>query len=271
MPQAPLGSAVPGLRTSTRFVALAIALVFAVLAAQPAGAQTPEPDSPRPTRSPLAEDRPVLGILGFTAPDDGGVTVARVLPDSGAEEAGLEPGDLIVEVDGNRVATMEDLTAAIQRFEVGEGVTIGYLREGERSTTEVELGSNQPEQRSPFGMIPDPNFGDEFPNRPDMPRMPGSTSAPDYRPVIILFGLLITGALVALAVILARKNRPAGDAAVETAGYVPAAGAGGSNPQEVLRLRYARGEVTREEFMTMSADLNGDAKTPPGESPTQES
>ncbi|HVL50061.1 MAG TPA: PDZ domain-containing protein [Actinomycetota bacterium] len=270
MSQAPLAATarrVPA-QVSVLFVVLLALLSAMLLVPQPALGQTP---------SPSPGSRPVLGILGFTAPDSQGVAVARVLEDSGADEAGLEPGDIIVDVEGNRVSSMEELSASIGSFNVGDSVTVTYQREGQSRTAEVELGSDRQGRRSPFEAIPQPDFGPGFPD-PDTPRRaPGGVnpvSAPDYRPVIILFGLLITGALVALAVILARKNRPAGDsseAPVPTAAYVPAgADSGKADPLEVLRLRYARGEVTREQFLTMSADLNGSPNRPSGESPTQQ-
>ena len=188
----------------------------------------------------------MLGILGLTA-EGRGVTVARALPDSGAEEAGLQAGDLIVDFKGTPVRSMEDLARAVEASNVGERVTVTYERNGERRTAEVELGSSRESRRSPFEVIPQPDFGPDFDDRPEGRDAPSPTSSPDYRPVITLFGLLITGALIALAVILARRNRQPDEPAVPTAAYVPpAAGAGRADPLEVLRLRYAKGEISRE-------------------------
>jgi uncharacterized membrane protein len=39
--------------------------------------------------------------------------------------------------------------------------------------------------------------------------------------------------------------------------------AAGGAPEEVLRLRYARGEITRDEFLQASADLAGPGPAPP--------
>ncbi len=268
MPQAPLASSVRRLPTpaAALFVLIGTVLAF-VLIPQAAPAQTATPSEPA---SPA--DRPVLGILGLTAPENRGVTVARVVPDTGADEAGLETGDLIVDLEGNRVSSMEDLTSAMERFQVGDEVTITYERNGERRTAEVELGSSQRQRRrGPFEAIPEPDFGPNFPDRPGDPDSQSPASSPDYRPVITLFGLLITGALIAIIVILVRQNQPAGKAPIATAAYEPtAAAASRGDPLEVLRLRYAQGEITREEFLSMSADLNGAPSAPRGESPTTE-
>lgn len=270
---------------ASRRLPLATTLLFALVAtglflllAPPASAQTPDA-TPSPTESPLTESRAVLGILGLGAPDGRGVTVARVVPDSGADEAGLEPGDLITEFEGTKLATMEDLTTQMRRFNPGDEVTVTYERDGQSQTAEVELGTNRGNSNAnPFQI---PNFEPRFPeDAPDVPRRPDAPNAPnfradsdsgvDYRPVLILFGLLITGALVALIVLLARKDRPATDTAVTTAAYVPASAPTRADPLDVLRMRYAKGEINRDEYLTMSSDLNGSGGAPASESPTQE-
>jgi membrane-associated protease RseP (regulator of RpoE activity) len=258
-------------------IASLLAVVF--LAPSRAVAQEPSPTE-SPTESPTPEEespdsRPVLGILGFTAPDNGGVTVARVIPDSGADQGGLENGDLITDVEGTRISTMADLSDAIESRNVGDEVTITYRRGGQTRTAEVELRSSREGRlRGPFQTIPDPDFGPNLPGRPEGRDDRSPVSSPDYRPVITLFGLLITGALIALIVILLRRDRAGLKPPVDTgtAAYVPPAADSRSDPLELLRLRYARGEISREEFLTMSADL-GSGPRPPArgsEDPTKE-
>lgn len=259
---------------------LAATLLFTLLA--PAAlAQSPTPnESPSATESPLTDARPTLGILGLSAPDGSGVTVARVVPDSGADDAGLQAGDLITDIEGEKLATIEDLTSAIGGFKVGDTISLTYERDGQSQTSEVELGSSRANRDpNPF-QIPDfePRFPEEAPNAPRNPDLPRNPDRPDlrtspvndtdYRPVIILFGLLITAALVALIVLQLRKNRPVTET-VQTSAYVPPAAATHSNPLDVLKMRYAKGEITRDEYLTMSSDLNG-AGAPASGSPTQE-
>jgi membrane-associated protease RseP (regulator of RpoE activity) len=259
--------------SATFLFALVATALFTLLAPR-AFAQTPDP-----TESPSSESPAVLGILGLSAPDGRGVTVARVVPDSGADEAGLEPGDLITDFEGTKVTSMEDLTTAMDKFKSGDEVTVTYEREGRSETAEVELGTRRANRGdNPFQI---PNFDPRFPeDAPEAPRRPDAPNAPDfrtepsssvdYRPVLTLFGLLITGALVALIVMLARRDRPAADASVTTAAYVPASAATRADPLDILRMRYAKGEITRDEYLTMSSDLNGSGGAPASESPTQE-
>jgi S1-C subfamily serine protease len=73
--------------------------------------------------------------------DAEGVLVLEVTEGSGADEAGLEEGDVIVGFDGQPIATVEDLLARIRASEPGETVEIEYLREDEgRRETEARLG-----------------------------------------------------------------------------------------------------------------------------------
>ncbi len=268
--------AVPRLHTTVvLLLALFAAALFSLLATQPVFAQTPTP-----TESPLTNNRPVLGILALTSPDGRGVTVARVVPNGGAEGAGLQSGDLITDIEGTKVAALQDLTTAIEKFKIDDTVTVTFERAGQSQTAELKLGSSQSSRRvNPFQI---PNFEPRFPedvpsnpdvpSRPDVPRAPSLQTAPagdtDYRPVLILFGTLITGALIALIVLTTRKNRPAAAAPVQAAAYVPPA-ASRSDALDILKMRYAKGEITRDEYLTMSSDLNG-AGVPPSESPTQE-
>lgn len=84
-----------------------------------------------------------LGINGAT-PTDGtlGALVSLVVDASPAAVAGLEVGDLIIEVDGELVTTMEQLSADFKFFRPGDEIEIEILREGERITLQVTVGSN---------------------------------------------------------------------------------------------------------------------------------
>ena len=55
---------------------------------------------------------------------------------SPAQTGGLQAGDQIVAVDGNQVATFEELRTALQTTG-GEQITIDYVRDGERRSTTV--------------------------------------------------------------------------------------------------------------------------------------
>jgi carboxyl-terminal processing protease len=70
---------------------------------------------------------------------DGQVTVLEVYPDSPAQEAGIESGDVLVAIDGERRQwELAEATQAIQRDD-GESVTIVWLRAGQERDTTVTL------------------------------------------------------------------------------------------------------------------------------------
>ena len=70
-----------------------------------------------------------------------GALITQVEPGSSAEEAGLQPGDVIIAVDGAEVRDVNDLTLRIGLMRVGTPVRIGYVRDGERRTVETRIGA----------------------------------------------------------------------------------------------------------------------------------
>jgi putative serine protease PepD len=84
-------------------------------------------------------DEAVLENLGVTA--DRGALVASVQPGAPADEAGLQEGDVILEIDGTEVETAADVGEIVRAQEAGDTVELLIEREGEEETVEVELGS----------------------------------------------------------------------------------------------------------------------------------
>ena len=68
-----------------------------------------------------------------------GIYVAGVTEKSGAIEAGLEKGDVIIQVDGVQVNTSAQLQERIARKRPGDKVEVVYLRNGKERNTKVEL------------------------------------------------------------------------------------------------------------------------------------
>jgi S1-C subfamily serine protease len=93
---------------------------------------------------------PLLGIAGvdvtpevaerFGLPASRGAVVESVQDGTGAADADLRPGDIIVEVDGEPLATMSQLVAEVRRRQPGEQVELTVHRDGETLTVEVVLG-----------------------------------------------------------------------------------------------------------------------------------
>jgi S1-C subfamily serine protease len=85
--------------------------------------------------------RPFLGISGESVPGGGGALVQAVSASGPAARAGIQTGDVIVQVDDARIDSMDELIAVISRLEVGREVGVTVVRNGSRSTLRVTLGS----------------------------------------------------------------------------------------------------------------------------------
>ena len=68
-----------------------------------------------------------------------GAVVTQVEPDSAAEEAGLQPGDLIVAVDGRFIAGSADLRSQIGLKRIDSDVALQVIRDGEELTLTATL------------------------------------------------------------------------------------------------------------------------------------
>lgn len=68
-----------------------------------------------------------------------GVYVSEVTPGSGADIAGIEPGDIITAADGIEVYTTADLNAVKSGLGVGDVLILTVWRDGEYTDYEVEL------------------------------------------------------------------------------------------------------------------------------------
>jgi putative serine protease PepD len=96
---------------------------------------------------------------GFTPTS--GVVVLTVISGSPAAKAGLTQGDVIVNIDGNAVATAEDLQNVIQKDKAGQKIQITYYLGDNKRTVTVTLGTQaeaqqqesqaQGQSTSPFG------------------------------------------------------------------------------------------------------------------------
>ncbi len=75
----------------------------------------------------------------------GGVRIEGVSEDGPAAKAGVKEGDVVVEVDGERVRSARQFSRLIQEAPVGKSVKLGVMRGGNRQTIDVT-----PEAR-PFG------------------------------------------------------------------------------------------------------------------------
>ena len=77
---------------------------------------------------------------------DKGALIQEVSPDSAAEDAGLEPGDVIIEVDDKVIESVNDLRNAIGLKRSGERVKISIIRNNREIIKNAKLGEIALEQ-----------------------------------------------------------------------------------------------------------------------------
>ena len=72
--------------------------------------------------------------------DKSGVLVASVVPGDPADQAGIQPKDIITEIDGKKVTTSRDLTNLAAKLGVGDTARVTVLRDGRKKTLDVKVG-----------------------------------------------------------------------------------------------------------------------------------
>jgi len=76
----------------------------------------------------------------FNLKDASGAIVAGVSPDSPAGKGGLKQGDVITEVNGQKVANMSALQVEISQMSPGTSLKLGVLREGKPMNLNLTVG-----------------------------------------------------------------------------------------------------------------------------------
>ena len=73
-------------------------------------------------------------------PKASGALVATITPDGPASESGLEPGDIILEINGRAVKEMRELPRLVAETPIDSDAIVTYWRDGKKSTTKVKIG-----------------------------------------------------------------------------------------------------------------------------------
>lgn len=92
--------------------------------------------------------RPFLGVIGGTALADKnngiqGAYVKTVVSGSGLEKAGIKSNDIIVELDGVKVTSIDDIQSIIQNKKIGDKIPCKVYRKGKYIKCEVVLSENK--------------------------------------------------------------------------------------------------------------------------------
>lgn len=74
-----------------------------------------------------------------------GALVARVLPNSPSEKAGLQVGDVILEFNGEKIHTSSELPPLVGRSNIDEPAKVKILRNGKERVVKVNIGELPPE------------------------------------------------------------------------------------------------------------------------------
>lgn len=77
-----------------------------------------------------------------------GVGIQQVVQGSPAEKAGLKSGDIITEIDGNKIKGQTDLSDAVNKKKIGDSITLKIANEnGNSKTVKVTLEENKNTQQ----------------------------------------------------------------------------------------------------------------------------
>jgi putative serine protease PepD len=86
---------------------------------------------------------PVIGVSLNMNYTENGAQVSTsgrgILPGSPAQKAGLRGGDVIIEIDGKEIYSPEELIVSVRAKNVGDRVTLGFLRDGVKKTVTLTL------------------------------------------------------------------------------------------------------------------------------------
>ena len=101
--------------------------------------------------------QPVMGVQLSPEPNDDGIIIGGVTPNSPAERAGLKVRDVVTKVDGKKVSTAQDMIQVVKEKRAGDKVKLDVKRGDEALTFDVRLvragqlfqRDRQPDRRRP--------------------------------------------------------------------------------------------------------------------------
>lgn len=101
--------------------------------------------------------RPVIGITGRNITEEMsryydlpvGVYIQSITEFSAAEKAGLRPGDVIIQCDGQTIETVDELNEIRDQHQVGDTLTLTIVRNGERMEVSVTLEEDRSSMATP--------------------------------------------------------------------------------------------------------------------------
>jgi len=70
-----------------------------------------------------------------------GVRIADAGTDSPAAKAGLQKGDIIIQLGETKIASLRDYANALKNYKSGDEAIIKYLRAGKEQTAKIKLSA----------------------------------------------------------------------------------------------------------------------------------
>ena len=131
-------------------------------------------------------DRGRIGIVGqnltpelakaFNLKDTHGALVARVVPGTPADKAGIKAEDVVIQANGKAIKDMPELRNLIGLLKVGDKVELTVLRGGETKKITVVVGKNADDKVAATGK--DKEGGDSAGAKGLNPKLKGATFGP---------------------------------------------------------------------------------------------
>ena len=84
----------------------------------------------------------VSDVSADSAVTSEGAEIQEITAGSVAEASGLEVGDVVTQIDDRAITGADSLVATVRSYRPGDEVTVTYVRDGEPSTTTLELESD---------------------------------------------------------------------------------------------------------------------------------
>lgn len=81
------------------------------------------------------------GFLGVACKEaKGGVLVVEAIKETPAESSGLQPDDLLISIDEQKIDNREELTILIASKNPGDEIKLEYQRNGKSMSSKIKLG-----------------------------------------------------------------------------------------------------------------------------------
>jgi serine protease Do len=73
-----------------------------------------------------------------------GCEISQVIPNSGADRGGVLPGDIVRIINGEKIASFEDLRLHVAQHQPGDRLKVTVERQGELIELEIQLTHFEP-------------------------------------------------------------------------------------------------------------------------------